>query len=69
MRQALRPGGRFVLGDLVLPEDPTIARTPFTPGFDKPSSIADQMRWLRDAGFDAEVAWVEGDLAVIVGRT
>jgi len=69
VRQALRPGGRFVLGDLVLPEDPTIARTPFTPGFDKPSSIADQMRWLRDAGFDAEVAWVEGDLAVIVGRT
>jgi L-threonylcarbamoyladenylate synthase len=69
VRAVLAPGGRFVLGDLVLPDDPAVARTPFTPGFDKPSSIADQVRWLADAGFSVEVSWEEGDLAVIVGRT
>jgi L-threonylcarbamoyladenylate synthase len=67
VHDALAPGGRFVLADLVLPADPGVARTPYTPGFDKPDSVADQIRWMREAGFDASVAWEEGDLAVIVG--
>jgi tRNA threonylcarbamoyl adenosine modification protein (Sua5/YciO/YrdC/YwlC family) len=65
---ALAPGGRFVLADLVLPVDPAVARTPYTPGFDKPDSVSDQVRWLTEAGFEASVTWEEGDLAVIVGR-
>ena len=69
VRDSLAPGGRFVLADLVLPVDPAAARTPFTPGFDKPDSVADQVRWLSEAGFDVYVTWEEGDLAVIVGRT
>jgi tRNA threonylcarbamoyl adenosine modification protein (Sua5/YciO/YrdC/YwlC family) len=68
VRHVLRPGGRFVLGDVVVPEDPADARTPLTGGFDQPSPVADQLRWLRDAGFDARVAWQEGDLAVLVGE-
>jgi tRNA threonylcarbamoyl adenosine modification protein (Sua5/YciO/YrdC/YwlC family) len=67
VRAVLGPGGRFVLADLVLPADPAAARTPFTPGFDKPSSVRDQVRWLAEAGFDVTVVWEEGDLAVIVG--
>ena len=66
VRAALAPGGRFVLADLVLPTDPPAARTPWTPGFDKPSSVADQLRWLSEVGFEATVVWEEGDLAVIV---
>jgi len=69
VRDSLAPGGRFVLADLVLPVDPAAARTAYTPGFDKPDSVSDQVRWMSDAGFDVEVAWEEGDLAVIVGRT
>jgi tRNA (cmo5U34)-methyltransferase len=65
---ALGPGGRFVLADLVLPVDPAAARTPFTPGFDQPSSVADQVGWLAEAGFDVTVVWEEGDLAVIAAR-
>ena len=65
---ALAPGGRFVLADLILPTDPTSGRTPFTPGFDKPSSLSDQLEWLSHAGFEAAVRWQEGDLAVIAGR-
>jgi L-threonylcarbamoyladenylate synthase len=62
----LRPGGRFVLADVVLPDDPADARAPLTPGFDRPSPLADQLRWLGDAGFDAEVVWADRDLAVVV---
>jgi hypothetical protein len=57
-----------VLGDVVVPEDPADARTPLTPGFDQPSPVADQLRWLKDAGFAARVAWQSGDLAVIVAE-
>jgi L-threonylcarbamoyladenylate synthase len=68
VREALRPGGRFVLGDVVVPEDPADATTPLTPGFDCPSPLADQLHWLEDAGFDAQVRWTSGDLAVIVAH-
>ena len=68
VREALRPGGRFVLGDVVVPEDPADATTPLTPGFDRPSPLADQVHWLEDAGFDAQVRWASGDLAVIVAH-
>jgi tRNA (cmo5U34)-methyltransferase len=62
----LEPGGRFVLGDVVVPDDPADATTPLSPGFDLPSRIGDQLGWLREAGFDARTAWSEGDLAVMV---
>jgi tRNA (cmo5U34)-methyltransferase len=62
----LEPGGRFVLGDVVVPEDPADATTPLSPGFDLPSRVDDQLDWLHAAGFEATVAWAEGDLAVLV---
>jgi tRNA (cmo5U34)-methyltransferase len=66
---ALRAGGLFVLADVVVPIDPADADVPLTPGYDKPSSVADQLRWLAAAGFDASVRWADGDLAVIVARS
>ena len=66
VRAALGSGGRFVLGDVVAPVDPADAVTSLTPGFDHPSSLADQLEWLGDAGFVARVAWAHRDLAVIV---
>jgi tRNA (cmo5U34)-methyltransferase len=68
-RAVLVPGGRFVLADVVVADGLAGAGTPLTPGFDKPDSVADQLRWLADAGFEPEVVWERGDLAVIVGRT
>jgi tRNA (cmo5U34)-methyltransferase len=61
-------GGRFVLGDLIVPADPADVVTPIDGVFDIPSSLDEQLGWLRAAGF-AEVAapWVERDLAVMVG--
>ncbi len=61
----LRPGGRFVLGDVVIPVDPADAVTPGLEGHDRPSTVADQLRWLADAGFDAAEVWSEHDLAVL----
>jgi tRNA (cmo5U34)-methyltransferase len=63
---ALRPGGRFVLGDVVVPVDPRDAVTPLTPELDLPDPVADQLAWLGEAGFEARAEWVAGDLAVIV---
>jgi tRNA (cmo5U34)-methyltransferase len=61
----LEPGGRFVLADVVVPDDPADALTPLSPGFDLPSRVDEQLGWLRDAGLDPSVVWAERDLAVI----
>jgi tRNA (cmo5U34)-methyltransferase len=63
--EELRPGGRFVLGDVVVPESPEHAVTPITEGFDLPDSVDDQLRWLAAAGFSTRLAWAWKDLAVI----
>jgi hypothetical protein len=36
--------------------------------YDVPSSVADQLAWLREAGFDANATEVRPDLAVFVAR-
>ena len=66
--EVLEPGGRLVLGDVVVPDDPALATTPLSPGFDLPSRVDEQLGWLRDAGLDASVTWTEGDLAVLVAE-
>jgi trans-aconitate methyltransferase len=61
----LEPGGRFVLGDVIVPDDPADAVTPIDGDYDKPSRVDEQLRWLTDAGFVAALRWIEGDLAVL----
>ena len=63
--EALRPGGRFVLADVVVPEREEDAVTPTTPGYDRPDRLDDQLDWLRQAGFAAETTWAWKDLAVV----
>jgi tRNA (cmo5U34)-methyltransferase len=64
----LSPGGRFVLGDLVVPDDPADVVTPIDGDYDTPSSVAEQQRWLQAAGLRSRVAWTRRDLAVLVGE-
>ncbi|TMK91560.1 MAG: class I SAM-dependent methyltransferase, partial [Actinobacteria bacterium] len=64
----LRPGGRFVLADVVVPERPEDAVIPCTPGFDLPDPVPDQLQWLREAGLRPRVTWARRDLAVLVGE-
>jgi tRNA threonylcarbamoyl adenosine modification protein (Sua5/YciO/YrdC/YwlC family) len=64
--EALAPGGRFVLGDVVVPPDPANAVIPLSDGYDHPSPLANQLRWLAETGFTAEVVWEHKDLAVVV---
>jgi tRNA (cmo5U34)-methyltransferase len=66
--KVLEPGGRFVLGDVIVPDNPADATTPLNPGFDLPSRVGEQLAWLADAGLDASLAWAEGDLAVLASR-
>ena len=60
---ALCRGGRFVLGDVVAVDEPV---APLTPEYDLPDRAADQVEWLRDAGFDARLEWEAMDLALLV---
>ena len=62
---ALEPGGLFVLADVVVPEHDADVVTPIDGVYDTPDRVDDQLRWLRDAGFDAELFWSYKDLAVI----
>lgn len=64
-RARLRPGGRFVLADVVVPDDPRDAVVPVDPPYDKPSTVADQLTWLQEAGFRPVVRWQERDLVVV----
>jgi tRNA (cmo5U34)-methyltransferase len=65
VRGRLRPGGRFVLADVVVPGDPHDVVTPIDPPYDQPSALADQLGWLREAGLRPTVRWQEKDLAVV----
>ena len=64
--EALAPGGRFVLGDVVVPERRQDAEIELSGGYDKPDTVADQLAWLAAAGFDVRVTWSRNDLAVLV---
>lgn len=68
VRGVLAPGGLFVLGDVVVPIDPAAATTPLTPGYDRPSPLADLLGWLSEAGFSPAVTCENGDLAVVAAR-
>ena len=61
----LAPGGRFVLGDVIVPVDPADAVTPLTPDHDRPDTVADQLAWLGAAGFETTVEWRARDLVVL----
>ncbi|HXY84954.1 MAG TPA: class I SAM-dependent methyltransferase [Gaiellaceae bacterium] len=61
----LRPGGCFVLADVVVPDDPADVVTPIDGVFDLPDRVSDQLAWLEDAGLDAEVQWSFKDLVVL----
>jgi tRNA (cmo5U34)-methyltransferase len=62
----LRPSGRAVLADVVVPQDPADVVTPVDGVYDIPSTVDEQLAWLRDAGLAPWVAWTHRDLAVLV---
>ena len=62
---ALRPGGRFVLGDVVVPTEHSAVVIPVEDNHDKPSTVAEQVGWLEEAGLVTSVVWQELDLAVL----
>jgi tRNA (cmo5U34)-methyltransferase len=61
VRSQLRPSGRFLLANVVVPDDPDDAVTPVGPPHDKPSPVADQLDWLREAGLRPAVRWQQTD--------
>ena len=68
VHEVLVPEGVFVLADVVVPERPEDVVTPIQAGYDLPDTVADQLAWLGEAGFDPIVAWAWKDCAVIRAR-
>jgi tRNA (cmo5U34)-methyltransferase len=62
---ALAPGGRFVFGDVVVPERAEDAIVPIEQGFDLPDRLDDQISWLAAAGLAPRAVWSWKDLAVV----
>jgi SAM-dependent methyltransferase len=62
----LRPGGRFVLGDVIVPDGGASSVIPLTEDWDRPSTVAEQVGWLEESGFAVAVAWHDDDLALFV---
>ncbi|MFL6066160.1 MAG: class I SAM-dependent methyltransferase [Gaiellaceae bacterium] len=62
---ALRSGGCFILGDVVVPERPEDSQIEIDWVVDLPDRVDAQLEWLAAAGFDAELVWAYRDLAVI----
>jgi tRNA (cmo5U34)-methyltransferase len=65
VHDALVPGGRFVLADVVVAGVPVGRPAPLDPAADHPDALRDQLEWLAAAGLDARATWAEGDLAVV----
>ena len=57
-----------MVGDVVVPDDPADVVTPIDWDYDLPSSVEEQLGWLRAAGLHAHVAWSSRDLAVLAAR-
>ena len=62
---ALEPGGRFVLGDVVVPDRAEDVTIEVEEGFDLPDRVDDQVSWLGAAGLEPELVWSRQDLAVL----
>lgn len=64
----LRPGGRFVLGDVVVPRAGETGAIEIDWVMDLPDTVADQLAWLEAAGFTATAVDVRSDLAVFTAK-
>jgi tRNA (cmo5U34)-methyltransferase len=59
----------FVIGDVVVPERPEDAAIEIDWVYDLPSSVPEQLEWLREAGFtEVDGRYVRPDLAVFTAR-
>ena len=63
-----RPGGRFVLGDVVVPRAGEEGAISIDRVMDLPDTVADQLAWLEAAGFAASAVDVRTDLAVFTAN-
>jgi tRNA (cmo5U34)-methyltransferase len=58
----------FVMGDVIVPERPEDVVIEIDGVYDTPSTIAEQLAWLDEAGFTTTVTQVRTDLAVFTAR-
>src|SRR5689334_12706779 len=68
VRAVLAPGGRVVLGDVVVPESDADAVTPLDPSVDLPERLPELVSALAAGGLAARVTWSWKDLVVLAAE-
>jgi len=68
VRRVLADGGRFVLADVIVPDDPADSVIELDPDRDRPDTIGDHIALLGAAGFTPAVTWAQRDLVVIASE-
>jgi tRNA (cmo5U34)-methyltransferase len=66
--EVLAGGGRFVMADVFVPDDPERAATSASSPLDHPDRLDVQLRWLSEAGLEPRVVWTSGEFAVVTGE-
>src|SRR5262249_24977902 len=67
-RRIAQVADAFVLGDVVVPERPEDAAIEIDWVMDLPSSVPEQVEWLREAGYETDVRLVRPYLALFVAQ-
>ena len=68
VHEALAPGRRFVMADVVRPLTPADAKTPVSRIYDRPARADQLERWMSEAGFAVARDWSWHDLVVLRGE-
>lgn len=63
--RALAPAGSFAILDVVVPERHATGSIRLEEGVDRPSTIADQLEWLAEAGLRGDLVLRDGDIAIL----
>jgi tRNA (cmo5U34)-methyltransferase len=63
--QALTPGGRFAMLDVVIPTETVETPIHLEEGVDRPSTVAAMLQWLAESGLSARVVHSAGDLTIL----
>jgi tRNA (cmo5U34)-methyltransferase len=65
VKEVMSPGGRFVMLDVVIPTEPADSPIRLEKDVDKPSSVAEMLQWMDDAGLHCEMVYSKDDLAIL----
>jgi tRNA (cmo5U34)-methyltransferase len=65
VKEVMSPEGRFVMLDVAVPTELVASPIRLEEGVDKPSSVAEMLQWMDEAGLRSEIVYGKDDLAIL----